>query len=47
MQKADGLLIIYFGGVISVWFELVAFSARAGGCLVGECDGCPFGASEK
>ena len=31
--------MFYFGCVVSVWFELVASSARAGGCLVGGCDG--------
>lgn len=31
--------MIYFSCVVSVWFELVASSARAGGCLVGGCDG--------
>ena len=47
MQKADGLLMIYFGCVVSLWFELFASSARAGGCLVAGCAGCPEGASEK
>jgi hypothetical protein len=47
MQKADGLLLIYFGGVVSVLFELVASSARAGGCLEGGCDMRPSGASTK
>ena len=47
MQKADGLKIPYFGCVVSVCFELFASTARAGGCLEGGCDGCPYGASEK
>lgn len=29
MQKADGLLMIYFGCIVSVWFELFSSSARA------------------
>ncbi len=39
MQKVDGRLLFCFGCVVPVWFELVASSARAGGCLEGGCDG--------